>query len=425
VQRPIDPRTLTPGEVLRETLYSRHGARLVVAGTRLTRELCRSLRGLPGGSVVVQTAGGPSAPVAVAAPAGGARPGVRRVRLLAAEELVSQRAGVWSRLPLRVERVRPPMLDRDDDYPGWPSDAELARCHGRWVSWTGSLIRRIVAGEAVRAAEAGAIVEEALGKLRRHPGRFGALTLLETDREDEYPAGHCFAVCCLSLLIAARRGWGERDVRAAGLAGLLADVGMAAAPAAILAADRPLDDAETSRLLRHPAHSATLLDGVEGLPERVKRAAYQHQERENGRGYPARARGGAISDLARVVAVADSFAAATRPRPYRARRRPYDALVELVALGAQGWLDRASVHALTRGIGIYPVGSWVRLSDGSVARVRRVRRDAIDRPVVERAGGDEADLGAPRSDGLRVVGAADPPGGRPAAARDRAGMIRP
>jgi HD-GYP domain-containing protein (c-di-GMP phosphodiesterase class II) len=133
---------------------------------------------------------------------------------------------------------------------------------------------------------------------------------------------------------------------------------------------------------RHPTYSVVLLEAVEGVPEDVRLAAYQHHERENGSGYPRGLRGRAISDVARVVALADAFAAAAARRRYRAKKKPYEAIEELIRQAASGVYDRSCARALVESVGLFPVGSHVLLSNRTPAVVVGVQPEAIDRPIV-------------------------------------------
>jgi HD-GYP domain-containing protein (c-di-GMP phosphodiesterase class II) len=71
-----------------------------------------------------------------------------------------------------------------------------------------------------------------------------------------------------------------------------------------------------------------ILGGAPAL-ERVAPLVRSSHERWDGTGYPDRLAGDDIPLGARIVAVADAFAAMTAERPYRAARAPAQALVEL------------------------------------------------------------------------------------------------
>jgi len=426
---PIDPRTIKPGTTLTRGLYSSQGVKLLAAGTTLTEAMVHTLRTTRRGELfyanslgglqrekVVESAPPPqvgakaeadlvTAGGVLAVEAGqpveehhadalslGAYRGKtpretakqRALRVKLAEEYVAERALSWSRLPLGVARgaeaIDPLDLSRVNDR-GWPDERMLAEFRGVRVKAFRGVLARIIAGVTVHASEPMELVDELIEKLERHPARFTQLALL-MPRPADYLPDHCYTTAALSVAIAARLGWGRADVRLAGLAGLLADVGMGLVPREVRVSARPLTEVDVNRVFRHPTFSVMLLDSMEGLPETVRRAAYQHHERENGAGYPNALKSAKISELAKVVAVADAFAAATGPRLYRPRRKPYDVLEDLIMVGSQKMYERRCVRALVESTGLFPVGSFVRLSTGEMAVVIGAHAQQIDRPIV-------------------------------------------
>ncbi|MGQ0628896.1 MAG: hypothetical protein ACT4PL_12450, partial [Phycisphaerales bacterium] len=99
---------------------------------------------------------------------------------------------------------------------------------------------------------------------------------------------------------------------------------------------------------------------------------------------PRATQAGAIHDAARLLAVADCFSAATAGRPHRPARTPASAMNELIALGSIGVLDRRIVQSLAEVCGLFPVGSFVRLSDEGLALVIGTDPEHCDRPMVQR-----------------------------------------
>ncbi len=143
--------------------------------------------------------------------------------------------------------------------------------------------------------------------------------------------------------------------------------------------------------------------------------AYQIHERCNGSGYPRGRAGGQITELSRVAAVADTFVALVSPRPYRPSMIPYYAMETMLKLSRRGLFDRRFVRALLETVSLFPLGSFVALSDDRVGRVIRSNGPAYDRPVIEVAGKSPHDGELPIVDlsqatGLKVVRAiAGPP----------------
>lgn len=471
----VNPQSLRPGARLSHDLYSRQGAKLLPAGTILTPSICAALRAYRGdvlflakdahelaarrmltptmqapvgeraradvatiGGVIPVSVGERVEPHHADAYALGAYVAgtpieptfERRTRLRIAEQLVAERAERWRALPLRVERGADPFVavealdDPRADEPAITDNAIL-----RWRDerverhrWT---FARITAGARVDIDDSIRLVHELMDALVHRPHRF-ALLAAPAQRRTDYLPDHAFTACALSVAIAARLGLSAADVRIAGLAGLFADCGMSFVPEHIRNAERELDDIEINRVRRHPALSVALLDVVRAVPGPVLQAVYQHHERDDGSGYPNALRARAISDYARIIAVADAFAGASSPRPYRLTyKRPYDAMAEIVRLAGAGAFDRTAVRALVETVGLFPVGSHVRLSTGERAVVVRANPHAVNRPVVRVLRADSLDgyfdRGAPQARSepidlaevkpldVRIVRAIDPP----------------
>lgn len=440
--RKIDAATLRPGTRLPLGLYTRQGIKLLSAGTTLTEEMCRMIAQskwadlylaasavdmheaallrlidpVPEGSVAssdLLTIGGTLAVEAgqrverhhaeayeLGAFIGGETQEDHRLRIARmkiADQYVADLAEVWKRLPRSRSRRDDagfpdqtlPRTPGGSEHGAWPDETRLSEFRAERVARFRRVFARILSGLPVSAAEVNLFITELASLRGKHPERFAQLALLSPRGEDYLPE-HCFAVACLSIAIAASLGWSQESIRLAGTAGLLADVGMALVPAPLRVSGRPLNEFEINRVRRHPTYSVVLLEAVEGISEEVRLAAYQHHERENGSGYPGGLRGRPsatgtrleITDLARVVAVADAFAAAAARRRYRTFKLPYDALEEIIMQASAGLFDRSCVRALVESTGLFPIGSYVLLSNGSPAMVVGVDRAAIDRPIV-------------------------------------------
>ena len=156
-------------------------------------------------------------------------------------------------------------------------------------------------------------------------------------------ARHSAAVARYARLIAAACGLPARDQDLVHTAGLLHDIGKLAFPDEMLDGEDPTGD-DWDLIRSHPERGAVLVESVPGYAE-VAEIVRCHHERPDGRGYPRRFTGAEIPDLARIVAVAESFDAMTGGDRYRAPMSFHAALAELRRVaGTQ--LDARYVEAL-------------------------------------------------------------------------------
>jgi len=93
-------------------------------------------------------------------------------------------------------------------------------------------------------------------------------------------------------------------------------MGNIAIPRKILCKRGGLTPSEWETIRRHPALSHMILQRLTE-PEGVMEAVLHHHERYDGQGYPSQLKGERIPLLARILAIADAYAAMTSDRPYR------------------------------------------------------------------------------------------------------------
>ena len=199
-------------------------------------------------------------------------------------------------------------------------------------------------------------------------------------------AAHAINVAqVLARIVGHHAEWSGRPLLAV-VAALLIDCGMTAVPVATLARSGGLPPDERRLIDAHAQAGAESI--LRCFPEIAPLAAAvgSHHERSDGTGYPAGLRGTAIPTLARLLAVADVYAALNENRPHRPARDSRAALTEVLLLAEHGLLDREAATLLVR-LSFYPVGAVVELTDGRVGVVVANHPNPADprapgRPVV-------------------------------------------
>ncbi|XLM20989.1 phosphodiesterase, partial [Chromobacterium piscinae] len=96
--------------------------------------------------------------------------------------------------------------------------------------------------------------------------------------------------------------------------------------------------------------------------------AGQHHERHDGSGYPAGLKGDEISQLGQMAAIVDVYDALTSDRCYHQGMSPTDALRKIYEW-SKFHFNPELVQAFMRAIGIYPIGTLVRLESGRLGVV--------------------------------------------------------
>ena len=186
------------------------------------------------------------------------------------------------------------------------------------------------------------------------------------------------------MAIGIELGWTEADVRHVGIIALIQDFGMAQVPAEIRYSTDRLTEDEELRIQKHPMYTIDLIERIRDLPSMSKTVAHQIHERPNSSGYPRAIRGSAVHPFAGAIQVADAYIALVSQRPHRSPLMPYAAMECLLKNCYRGYLDSKGVRALLQIQSLFPIGSYVVLSDASIAQVLRRDGDHFTLPVVQR-----------------------------------------
>jgi HD-GYP domain-containing protein (c-di-GMP phosphodiesterase class II) len=185
------------------------------------------------------------------------------------------------------------------------------------------------------------------------------------------------AIVCCRLALAS--GLSREQRLSLVCAALTHDVGLLDLTDFINSRDK-LTEAERARVRQHVQQGIRMLGALGVVDPYWLDAIANHHEFLDGSGYLGK-RGDELDASARILALADSYSAMLRPRPYRDRLMARRALESLYSEGRDRY-DGPLIEILIWDLGFYPPGSVLRLRNHELALAIRNSPGILDGPNV-------------------------------------------
>ncbi|HYW81114.1 MAG TPA: HD domain-containing phosphohydrolase [Thermoguttaceae bacterium] len=242
-----------------------------------------------------------------------------------------------------------------------------------------SMMRKALLGNSVDGRNVGRMTAASLGNMTNDCDNVLAVA---TSGDNKGVSEQSLQTAFLSMAIGIEMGLDAESIRIIGAAGLVSDWGMMHLPEDIRGVKRQLDERDFFELQKVPIYTADMLLKTSALPRLVLPIAYQIHEKLDGTGYPRGRDTNNIHPFAKLIHVADLYTALTAPGPGRRPAMPYAAMEIILREAGKQTIDARVARALLRVLSLFPIGSYVALSDRTVGRVLRRNGANYSSPIV-------------------------------------------
>lgn len=272
----------------------------------------------------------------------------------------------------------PPTLDIDLN----PGDIETARIlRAEAISTLDVFFRQMEIPLTQHLIKIRGVVSTLLDGLLEH--QTAMVALIQMRRFDVNLAAHGVDTGVLAMAIGQEHGCEASHLKLLGLAALIHDIGQMRLPLNLLHQVQPYSPQDHKLIQAHCDTAKAMLNQFPDFPEESKCMVFQHHERLDGSGYPKGLRGTEISELTQILSIADTYDAQISGRCSHPPVPPARALSELYRAAVAGQYATAFVQRLIQLLGVYPIGSLVRMNTGEQAVVVWVHSHSSLTPTIK------------------------------------------
>ncbi len=261
-------------------------------------------------------------------------------------------------------------------------DEELGKAHSILKEANGivhNILEDVRLGKQIETEQANGIVDTMTASILRNQDALIYLSRIKS--ADEYTYLHSISVSVLMIAFARHQGLDAATIKHIGVGALLHDIGKMLVPSEILNKPAKLSDDEFAIMKSHVERGVDVLKQESDISTVAIDVVAQHHERVDGSGYPAGLSREQMSPYGRMASIVDVYDALSSDRVYHKALEPTDVLRKIMEW-SQHHFDEKLAMSFVRCIGIYPVGSLVRLQSGLLGIVTQRNPDNALQPKI-------------------------------------------
>jgi putative nucleotidyltransferase with HDIG domain len=236
------------------------------------------------------------------------------------------------------------------------------------------------------------LIDELREVFKKHSTGLGIMAMMLNIQElDAGTFEHCVNVAIISRVCGQWLGiTDEKELDVITMCGLYHDIGKSLIPQEILTKPGKLSADEFGRMAEHPILGYNMLLDVP-IDRRIKLAALQHHERNDGSGYPYGLSKDFIGQYSKIITITDVYDAMTADRCYRAGICPFEVIAQFQREDKTKY-DQEILQTFLENIADSYIGTGVLLSDNSRGIITLIQDKNLSCPLVKLDDGTFVDL---------------------------------
>jgi len=261
-------------------------------------------------------------------------------------------------------------------------DQEMAKANQLYTNAKGlqqKVLNSIIEGRVIDTTEVKESTDAIVESIFRNQDALACMTRLRL--KDDYLIEHSLNVSILMTIFAKHLAIDEAVIEQLALGAFLHDVGKIQIRDEVLNKPGKFNPDEYQEMKKHVTFGIKILEDAPNISHIVMSIVKEHHERIDGTGYPFALAEEAISKYGRMIAIVDSYDAMTAERVYKAGMHPIKAFKILVKESLVAY-DTELVEQFIQCLGIYPIGTLVKLTSGKLGLISRLNKQKPLQPLV-------------------------------------------
>ena len=296
---------------------------------------------------------------------------------------------------LHIELHRVVLVDKNVGAAIKEGGKKAAELYKDAVDVVKEMIQAVNLGKASNLRSVNSMVQTMVDNVLENRDALMGLTNLKM--YDEYTFSHSVNTSILAVSLGTFLSFEKSQIAALGVAGLMHDIGKMTVPHEIINKPSKLTAEEWEQVKRHPIEGALLLADIPGVSKLAMVASFEHHQHS---GYPPVTGEVKLHPFSQIVALADAYEALTAARVYYNSQMAPDEAIRIMIAKRGTAFSPILVKAFVNMVGLFPVGTLLKLNTGEVGVVLHQTRDLM-RPRVllltkfdgsEKEGGSEVNL---------------------------------